>query len=429
MSKRAMAGAVVAVFAVAVAAIAVTASGGGSSTHTLQKLPIGSASGRAAAQDSMGTSAMLAPIRPVEYRVAPGLPTLGGTATAYKLSSAVESGAMTRLARALNINGTMKTDPDGEVVSDGLHALRVTKDASLPWSYGLSYACAPDVAVSSDGVTSSSGSGCSLPTGTVSSGSASTGGGSASSPGSSPETKPPADPGANQPTRTPVPPETPVPTRPADLPSRDADKAIAVRVAAATGADLTGADIRIEDGMTQWLATIDLVVDGHAVIGMPTSVAVGDKGIVTYASGFLARPTSLGDYPLVGTPKGIERLKSGFGVGPVPMMGAAESGVAKDAPAVASDTPAGGPVPTEPDGGPTTSIAPLVRTITGVSLALTYVADYSAAGRGAGYLVPAYLFTLDDGTTTSMVAVTDDLLATTTGSGTGGTDVVPDGKK
>ncbi|MDQ1402051.1 MAG: hypothetical protein QOG03_367 [Actinomycetota bacterium] len=445
MRKRVVAGAVVTAFAVVVATVAILAGNGGH--KTLQKLPLAATGGSGAAGRDSAASAMLAPIRAVEYRVSGPLPALDGPATAYRLSSAIASDRIAKLAKAFGLTGAVKEDPDGFTVQDSVNQLRVTKDASLPWSYGPYYTC-PETVSSSDGSVAPDGavssSGCA-----VSGGGVVSSGGAASTPGSSGSggsggsgTVEPAQP--TEPNRTstkpapppgspvPMPPETTVPQRPADLPTKEHAQTIATDLLRAGGIDLTDATIRVEDGFTQWQVTVDPSIDGRPVTGMSTGVSVGSKDKIAYANGFLGDPKAIGDYPLVGTAKGVERLKSGFSIGPQPMMGGAEK-----APAIAVDggPTAGAPGVGAPTGGtddtaPVTTLPPQVLTITGARLGLSYVADYRSAGRGTGYLVPAYIFTLDDGTTTSVVAVTDDLLASTTGTGTGpGVDVVPNGKR
>lgn len=459
MSRRAIAGAAVAAFAVLVGTVIVMAGRGGGTRLT--KLPIGAAAGA----DSTGAvtpGAMLAPIRPIEYRVAGTLPPLGGTATAYRLSGSVTPSQVARLAQALGLTAPVQHDADGFTAHTDAWQLRVTNDAAAPWSYGP-YAPCPDAPVTAVPPDSPSGagtkppgaiapSGCAVASpGVISSPTPIAGGGSSAGGGSA-EGGSTTD-GA---TKGGVPSAVP-PTRPADLPPKDEARRLALATLGRAGIDTEAASVRVDDGFYQWLVAVEPKVDGRPVAGMTTGVSVGRRGQIQYAYGFLAQPTAIGDYPVVGTTKGVERLNTGFGIGPRPMMGAATDATSgsgtgfKAPPPTVTDTPtaaagssgsggsstspSGGAVPPSPPVGtvptnpppvsePVTTLPPMFRTITGARLGLTFVADYLSAGRGTAYLVPSYVFTTDDGTAVTVIAVTEDFLATTTG-----TDVRPDGKR
>jgi hypothetical protein len=112
--------------------------------------------------------------------------------------------------------------------------------------------------------------------------------------------------------------------------------------------------------------------------GWQASITVTTAGVVTNAFGHLGKPGAIGDYPLAGTTKGIERLKGGVTGGDIAV------------PAIAC---------AEPDCG----LAPLV--ITGARIALTLVDTGAEA-----YLVPAYAFAVEGGGEQVVPAVTDEYL-------------------
>ena len=181
------------------------------------------------------------------------------------------------------------------------------------------------------------------------------------------------------------PPDEPV--RPTDLPSKDEARTIARRVLKAAGLDVDSAKITVDDGFTQWYVSAEPEIDGVPTIGWTWSVGVGRKGVIESASGWIAEPESGGDYPLVGTTKGVERLEDRQG--PITMMDAQLG--APDI-AMCRPGPADECLPPEP----------VTRTITGARLVLAFTYP--------SHLVPSYQFELDDGGYEIVPAVEDKYL-------------------
>jgi hypothetical protein len=128
------------------------------------------------------------------------------------------------------------------------------------------------------------------------------------------------------------------------------------------------------DEYSAWHIEASPLVDGKPTSGFAWTVTIGPKRAVTAASGFLAKPEPAETYSLVGTTKGLERLKAST---PVPMLG-----MPACAPAANQACP---------------DIHAFVRTVTGVQLGLQLgQLQRDGSGRaGVPYLVPSYLFELE----------------------------------
>jgi hypothetical protein len=390
---------------IAVAGLAAVDDGSsGSGPHRLPPLAFGAAGRDAAAP---AATSMLAR-GPVEYRVAGSLPSLPDHASAWTVGNGVDVETVRRLASALGVKGAPKEDDTAWTVQDGTHQLRVEKQAGAPWSFSPWMPdCGPDSSVSSDGTVS-----CGSASGSGSASAGSSGTASATAtvvapPATSVEPCPMPDcpPGTAcaqvcpTPTPTPTPEPLPVPEpeqpeRPADLPSKAEAERIARDVLTKTGLDLDAADVRVDDGFSQWMISADPRVGGLPTQGMGTSVAVGPKGEIQFANGWLGDPTEGDDYPLAGVQAGIERLKSGYpGGGWSPYPGGPEPAIATDMP-VCADCP------------------PQVRTITGVRLGLQFSPVFTENGMPVdALLVPSYFFRFDDSEFEApVVAVSDEFL-------------------
>ena len=70
---------------------------------------------------------------PIDIRVRGTLPSLGGSARAYRLPSAPEAGAVERLANALGVRAPVIQDAGGWVVRDATHLVRVDRAPGVPW--------------------------------------------------------------------------------------------------------------------------------------------------------------------------------------------------------------------------------------------------------------------------------------------------------
>lgn len=426
MRTRARSLAAVVAFALLVGTIAVLARRGGGTD--LVKLPAAALGGDESGAGAASTRSASFPVGKLEYRVQGDLPDLPGSAPAYRLGAATTEGAVQRLARILGLDGRPEVDGDSWVVRSGDRELRVDGTHGLPWYLGP--AC-PDAPVSSGGgraeVACAAVTGVATPDG----GGISAGSEGGCPPGAECATRsqpavppdcpdeatcvPPAvDPGVACPPEAdctlPAPGPGPGGTadagRPAGLPSEREARRLAGEVFARLGVDAAG--MTVDDGWSTWEARVDSSVDGLPVVGTGTAVSIGVDGQVVRASGFLATPDRIGDYPLAGVEAGLDRLRGGaggwsaFDDGPSPLPAGAEpaGGEPADAPGAAAE-PADAPgadargVDAAPCGGPTVTCVPteaapepVVQVVTGVRLGLLHLGDA---------LVPAYLFDLEGG--------------------------------
>jgi hypothetical protein len=168
--------------------------------------------------------------------------------------------------------------------------------------------------------------------------------------------------------------------RAAGLPSSAQAAQDARDLLAKAGVDLRGADVQVSLEPEADLVTVNPAVGGVPTVGMTFSVSLGTKATIQYASGVLAGPSKLGDYPLVGTAEGFKRLQAGQWLlqgGIRPMMGVlgAPSGAANIAP--------GAPGAPGVAGAPSRQV-----TVTGAHLVLVRVFGTDRQT----YLEPAYLF-------------------------------------
>lgn len=428
--------ATVLVFAAAVGTAAVVAGSRGG--PALEKLPVPAAAGTDAASAG-GRGVSLSYPAPgagvVEYRVAGQLPALDGPAPAWRLARAAGAGEVARLARDLGIDGAVEADGEGWTVRSGGRELRVQAGPGLPWFLGP--AC-PDMGVASDDPAMGE------PV-CATAGAVSVGGESAGSEPGPPATDPsePAQPpkpaearpvpgcaGAGATCSTAVPPDAPPPDarpapapapvlpeapserppRPAGLPTRAEAESAARELFTRLGVGTHG--LVVEDGWSTWEARAERRVGGVGVLWWYTTASVGAGGEVVRASGYLGEPERIGDYPLVGTAAGLERLREGALGGPVPMLAedlaGAEAGPGRpEGPAVG--VPPEGPAPdcASPTVtcDPPPDAAPRTVTVTGARLALVQVEER---------LVPVYVFALDgDGESAPVPAVTGEWLLAT----------------
>ena len=201
------------------------------------------------------------------------------------------------------------------------------------------------------------------------------------------------------------------------------------------------------------------VVAGMTIASGGSSVTVGARGAIEFASGTLADPVVAGDYPLVDVTTGVARLRGGGrwilsgGPGPQPMIGAPMGGAAGGAPSAPSGgvsspgTSSGGapsgaaspaassPSPGAPSpGAPSPIVCPrgamclvpspcpsgeacatpveppaVVRIVTGVHLGLSW--GWPADGSGDAWLLPVYVFEVDGGMTIPVLALPDGFLS------------------
>jgi hypothetical protein len=333
-------------------------------------------------------------------RLLAGLPTEGPVSTVTR--GDVSTARIAALARALGVDGEVRTVAGGWSVGAGDRVLQVMSQPGTPWYLG------PDKGViAEDSGGGSTGSG-------GSSGSVGTGIATAQPADAEPEPKPTAtgddtpvssDPG--EPDCKPTPdgsevcaPATPVPCLapdgaeptcgPVEEPTHppqpsDADaRAVAEKVFDAAG--VTG-PTTVNDAWGAKEVVAAPVVGGLPTVGFETRVAVLLGGTVQYASGFLGGTEHDGDYPLLAPRDAVAR---GGAYGD-PRILSAQVGAP-----CAPDAPCPTPAP---------------REATGVRLGLLFMGSYDTE-QGA-FLAPAWLLTFDGSTWPEPVlALPDRYIAT-----------------
>src|SRR5688500_6978179 len=205
----------------------------------LPKLPMGASGERTMAA---GTAADMMLAGPVEWRVRGELPDLDDHATAYRVDQRATEATVSKLARALGLNGRPSQSAEGWAVVDGDRRLFVGHGS---WNYGADANCgpgergAPDMAVS-----------CAS--------------GSVSSPVA------PCPPDVKCEPPAPPPP-------PADLPSKDDARGIALRTFDAAGIDASG-HVEIFGPGEAWEGRAEPEIGGPRGSGAGNHLHVGPKG-------------------------------------------------------------------------------------------------------------------------------------------------------
>ena len=286
------------------AALVVVVGCGSSAVRTLAPIPplAGGGGGGAAAMPAIGFPSPGA----IVYRVGSTLPSLPIHAPVYRADDATTSARVARLAEALGLSGSVREDTSGWSVQGGNLSLQVQRTGSLPWT------------LSSSGGGSAS-SGCAV----------------ASPPSSGVSGVSPLA------TSAVPPPSCPTTTTVPGLPTKADAERRARDVLTNAGFDLNGATASSTGGIDSWYVSLTPTIAGVPVLGPEWSVTVGANGSVLSASGRLADPVAVGDYPLVGVSAGLQRLQEGgkwiVYSGPVPMLGGLPPG--------GSSAPAAGAAP------------------------------------------------------------------------------------
>ena len=359
---------------------------GSSSTGTPAALPItvGSttASGKAAADIALYPGQ---PSRATIFVAAPDLPTLGGTAPAWRLGGAPDAATVTRLGAALGVHGAAVAEDGGWTMgSTGGTQLHVSRGAGNAWSWSVNESAtvvSPPVA-------------CARPLPQK----------NAIGPGDSVSTEPCGMPATTVP-------------EPVDVPDRSSAERQVRDLLDRAGLDVTGWKVTTTVDAYSASVSASPVLDGVTVEGLADTVILGAHGAVTYASGFLGTPERVDTYPLIGTRAAIADLQKGESLGVEPMPAEAEmrglsgttitnlptmttttvaatpptEGVASG---TASRAASGGDVVETPRGAPSahpssTTLAPIRVTVDHVELVLSA----QVGTDGAMWLVPAYRFT------------------------------------
>jgi hypothetical protein len=402
------------------------------------------AAGGEASQDKRAATSMIAEPGIARYNrptfvVAGDLPALGGEAAVYRYPAgfAPTPAQAAQLAAALGVTAPVEAVPAdqgggwraGPIDGTG-PSVQLGTDAMGSWWYG-----GGPIAGQGYGGCAVSSSGIVPPDQQVADGQGSTDAAArddiAVTPVAPLDPRPPVDP---------MPPvECVTPPPPANVPSADDALSLARKLFTDLGYDL--GDWRLDVQGDEYGRTVSgqRMLDG-LVVPVGLYVSYGPDALVVGASGSLAEPERLGDYPLVDTSTALDRLRSddprwgyGYSGGPMPMASAAAakeaesgSGVAggtdatgtKPAPDGAS-TPAGwspAPVPVQPPDAPPPDalppdvtieppqvLEPYVVTVTGVETTLTMIWQPD----GAVLLVPGYAFLAADGGRWEVPAVED----------------------
>lgn len=247
----------------------------------------------------------------------------------------------------------------------------------------------------------------------------------------------------------------PEPTPAADLPTEDEARQIALDLLASAGMGTDDAIVRADGPYEAWYISVEPRVAGLPS-GLYASVSVGPNGEVRDASGFLGDIEKVGDYPLLDTRAAIERAnqqqvmpmmaatddlapapgepgtRSSYGGG-APDSGAAVDPVCTDEDLAADrcgdqlvDPPATTvpckvqpdgreicevPTPPVPEPAPVPEPEPFEVVLVDVEPALALLGAND--GSTDAYLLPAYRFTAEDGSTVDLPAVADEALAPT----------------
>lgn len=335
--RRALWGAL-AVLAVAAGTLAVVANDDDGSSP---RLPIALGAGGAETKSAAPAAADMAIYAPYHYIAGDDLPRLGGSGPAYRLSGTVHEGDVARLASALHLTGTPQHEDGFWRLSTDAGSLEVYEGGGGTWWYSNAPLIEPNGAAGSTGGGSTgSAEGCPPDAKEC-----------ASVGGSTTVAVPPPDAGStpspilDQPVSDcaadkcidPVEPEPFVP--PADLPSKDEAKAIALDLFATIGTDLGQPTVSVDGPHDAWYVSIEPTVDGLAASGMYFNVSVGPKGEVTSAGGMLNTPERVGDYPTIDTRAAIDRLNDGIAYGGTrdTAAGTASGSAEAIAPAVGTD--------------------------------------------------------------------------------------------
>jgi hypothetical protein len=347
----------------------------GHAKPTLKALPLAAAG---AGRDSAAAAAPMSATAKLRYggrveipdRLLAGLPTSGPV---HDLGEATDADVLA-LAKALGIDGGIRTDAEGRHVGAGDRVLTVAANGGHPWYLGGGR----DVAVSS-GVATQAGPPATAGPGAGSSGSSGSAG-AATEPCASPA------PGAKDPCgkpdvicADPAPGATPscephpyTPPKPPPMPSEADARAAAAPVLAALG--LGSAPVTTQDGWGARTVVATPVVDGLPTSGYETRLDVDVHGDVTSGNGYLGAAGAAAAYPLLDPRASVDRGGAYGGAYDTPMLTVCE--------------------PAATGGCPTPEPAP-PREASDVRLGLLLLGSYDGT---KAFLAPAWLLSFaDDG--------------------------------
>lgn len=351
-------------------------SGGGDEGAAAAETASGSATGGSATTGDATITriAPSGPYQPIEYRLADGIDPMGGEGGAYRLDAVVDEAVVKKLAAAFGIDGVPKEQRGYWTVGDpATKALQVDAAGMFNVHDNTTSQTAEASAVcSSDGH-------CDAPAPTA-------------------------------------------PPKPANLPSDDAAKEAATELFERAGIDVEASVVLVDRSDYYVSVAMQPSLDGAEVEGWGFVATFGDNAELQYASGSLARPSKIGDYPLVDTEAAYERWTSGMGgdrvgvavdtVEPAPAVGAPEPAVGMPAYGTAPET-----VPTLP---------PKIVEIDRVEQVL--LTEYARCPGEPMYLVPGYRLYAGDEPYATIPAVAGEYLQTGSGDEPAASDADGDGE-
>ena len=406
-----------------------------SATPPVIKLGTGSGSTNSGAAPAAESDRMMMPYAIFHYVYEGDLPALDGSAPAYQFPAGaqVDTARIAAIAAVLGVEGEVRelaADMGGgwmvgpEDYSGA--TLSVGSDGMVSWWFSPAPMATPGVeCVDAVMVDPAVGEGADGSSGAATPPDTGTGGGEV-----------PAD-------SIPVEVRCEEPQPPAGVPDAATAEQKAKDLFASMGFD--SSTYEYETYADEWGANVTawLLLDG-AKAPIALSVGFGAEGAVTWASGVLAEPQPVGDYPLVGAAAGLERLNDESGMwtwygGPGVMARDTIGGdvaVSSDS-GTANETSGGSeaeiaPAPPETLVVPDTQVVPPVEvidqpvcdpatdcvieempppeditiTFTDVRLGLTQIWDAD----GAVWMLPAYVFTSNDGGEWTVIAVDDSFI-------------------
>ena len=341
------------------------------------------------------------------FVAAPGLPTLDGSAHAWRVTGAAPDGsAVARLGQALGLHGAVHAQNGGWTMgATGGPLLVVSAAGTHAWSWTFN----PTATVTSPPIA------CARPL----VGAAAVGAG---------------DTVATAPCGTTPPP-------PVGVPDQSTAERQARAVLDSAGFDLSGWKVTTTADPYSATVVASPVLDGVAVEGLSISVTFGAHGAITYASGWFGTPQRADSYPLVGTKVAIAHLQKGDAYGIEPMTGGIpvpelatpnrsnySTGAVSTvtvSPTVGVTTETVGPTVGKTGGGsgsapgspgdhpisvPTTPVTPAPTTTSAPPVTITIdhaevVLSAQVGTDGTMWLVPAYRLTSTSGGTWTVLAV------------------------
>ena len=372
---------------IGVAAIALGTTSCGSAEETAKPIVFSSAQSTrsamgaaesAAASDAAPNSKMAMAPYEVKYEVEGDLPPLDGKAQSWKSVGEPTKKQMTAITRALGIEDDpveRSKDEGGGFVAgptDGTGPSVSFSDPSLDVFAGWYYSAAWATSTRS------------------------------SEPASAPDATASNSDAASEAPMVDVPAEM---NKPENLPTKDEARKAVQSILDEAGIDVRDGDIEVY--ADDWSVSVTAWPHaGDVRLPMSWTFGFGDGGAITWASGNLLSFEEGPKFPRVGSAVGVDRLgdpkySGWYGYGPVGRA-VAEPAIAADEPAPATkDSTSGTTSGATPDYAPVQTVV-----ITAVKESLTPIVDAD----NVLWLVPSYEYTVKDGYTIGVIAITDEFI-------------------